>query len=92
MAIKGEQASIVALQAMTFLASDDVLLGEFLTQSGASSDDLGTMLQERWFLASLLGFLLESDVRVIDFCNVYTLKPQDLHRHYYALAGEYVGS
>jgi len=69
MSYSPEQAEIVALQALSWLASDEDLLAVFLGSSGASVDDLRSRAQDAEFLGSILEFLMNDDAWVMRFCD-----------------------
>jgi hypothetical protein len=62
-------AEVVALQALTWLASDPDRMAEFLAATGASGADLALQAREATFLAAVLDHLLSDEKRVIAFCD-----------------------
>lgn len=64
-----ESAETLALQALTWLATQPEELGAFLNASGASISDLAALAGNPGFLGALLDFMLESDARVMAFCD-----------------------
>jgi hypothetical protein len=67
--MKQEQAEIVAIQALGWLAEDRDLLGVFLGASGADINDLKQAASDPAFLGSVLDFILMDDSHVIRFCD-----------------------
>jgi hypothetical protein len=69
MALSPDQAEALALQALTFLLSDEDLLPVFMGSSGASADDLRAGASDPAFLGSVLDFLLMDDAWIMRFCD-----------------------
>lgn len=70
-----DQAELLALRALGFLAGDDELWPMFLSASGASSENMKTAAQNPVFLAGVLDFLTQSDGWVLAFCAAADLPP-----------------
>jgi uncharacterized protein DUF3572 len=69
MAYSTEQAEMLAIQALGWIADQQDLLMAFLSASGSDLADLQTRAGEAEFLGAVLDFLLMDDVRVTGFCN-----------------------
>lgn len=67
--MKPEQAEIVALRALEWLAGDEELLPVFLGATGATEADLRARAQDPAFLISVLDFLTMDDAWVKAFCD-----------------------
>lgn len=67
--MKQDQAEVIALQALGFVAGNDELAPVFLTASGADPHDLATRAQDPFFLASVVDFLLGDEALVLAFCD-----------------------
>ncbi|MBV0911393.1 DUF3572 domain-containing protein [Anianabacter salinae] len=67
--MKPEQAEIVALRALEWLAGEDDLLPVFLGASGASEDDLRARAGDADFLIAVLDFITMDDAWVRSFCD-----------------------
>ena len=63
-----EQAEVIAVQALGWLAGNDDLMPVFLSATGASADDLRTLAGAPDFLISVLDFLAMDDAWIIAFC------------------------
>lgn len=85
--LKNEQAEILAIQALSWLAADDEILGQFLTVSGAAPGDLRARAQEPEFLGFVLDFILRDDETILGFCAVVNTKPETVQRARVALGG-----
>ena len=70
-----EVAGIVAIQALSFLASDPERLGQFLSESGIGPQNLRTSAADPKFLAGVLDFILRDDATVKAFAGVSKLTP-----------------
>ncbi|MCT8159586.1 DUF3572 domain-containing protein [Pseudoruegeria sp. SHC-113] len=82
-----DNAQVLALQALGWLASNDDLLPVFLGASGASLTDVRARAAEPEFLASVLDFLLMDDAWVIGFCADCNLPNEALMQARAALPG-----
>lgn len=71
--MRQETAETVALQALSWLVTNDELLPVFLGSSGASLDDLRNQAENPEFLGSLLDFICMDDAWVVAFCDANTL-------------------
>ncbi|MCR8725452.1 DUF3572 domain-containing protein [Frigidibacter sp. ROC022] len=66
--MRREDAEVVALQVLAWLAGNDELWPVFLGSTGATGD-LRTAAQDPTFLAALLDFLTQDDAWVMAFCD-----------------------
>ena len=64
-----DSAEVLALEALSWLVSNDELLPVFLGSSGASENDLRKSARDPEFLASVLDFLLMDDAWITQFCE-----------------------
>lgn len=64
-----DSAEAIALQALSWLASNDEVFPVFLGATGAAIKDLPAAAQDPDFLASVLDFLVMEDAWVIGFCE-----------------------
>ncbi len=82
-----EQAQIIALQALGWLAGHEELCPVFLGATGGSADDLREQAADPAFQASVLEFLTMDDAWVMAFCDAHDLKYDMPLRARYALPG-----
>ncbi len=68
-----ESAEIIALRALTWLAGEETLFGDFLATTGASASDVAARAAQPDFLASVLDFLLLEDRWIVAFCEASEL-------------------
>ena len=66
--MKDEQAEIIALQALAFLAAEPDRLGAFLATTGIGPDSLRTQTQSPELLAGVLDYLLQEDTLLQACC------------------------
>lgn len=71
-----EVAEFVAIQALSFLASDPERLGLFLTESGIGPQTLRTSAADPKFLAGVLDFIVRDDATVKAFADASQLTPE----------------
>lgn len=82
-----QEAETIALQALAFLAQEDNLLSQFLTNTGLNPQDLKDHFHEPELLAGVLDTILADDSVLITFCNTVSLSPETLVRARRALPG-----
>ena len=80
-----EVAEIVAIQALSFIASDPERLGQFLAESGIGPETLRTSAADPRFLASVLDFVMRDDATVKAFADVSQLHPTNVAAAHQAL-------
>ncbi len=85
--MKHEQAQIIALQALGWLAGNEELCPIFLGASGGSVDDLRERATDPAFQAAVLEFITMDDTWVIAFCDAHDLKYEQPLMARYALPG-----
>jgi uncharacterized protein DUF3572 len=80
-----EVAEIVAVQALSFIASDPERLGLFLAESGIGPETLRTAAAEPRFLSSVLDFVMRDDATVKAFAAASQLHPTNIAAAHQAL-------
>ena len=80
-----EVAEIVAIQALSFIASVPERLGPFLAESGIGPETLRTAAADPRFLASVLDFIMRDDATVKAFASVSQLHPTNIAAAHQAL-------
>ena len=63
-----EEAKIIALKALTFLAADTELMDRFAALSGVAPNDIVERAGDGEMLAGVLDFLLLDEAVLTDFC------------------------
>jgi hypothetical protein len=71
-----EEAEIVALKGLGFLANDPERLGRFLTLSGVAPSDVRAAAADRHFLAGVLNYLLQDESLLLIFTADEDLDPR----------------
>jgi len=74
-----EDAEIVALGALTFLADSPPDLARFVLHSGLDPAQVSQRARERDFLAGVVDFLLGDDELLLRFCESESLEPRTVH-------------
>lgn len=82
-----EQAEVIALQGLAWLAANEELCPVFLGASGASVDDLRERATDPAFQAAILDFITMDDAWVTDFCDTIGIGYDQPLRARYALPG-----
>ncbi len=82
-----EQAEVIALQALAWLAGNDELCPTFLGASGGSVDDLRDRATDPAFLGAVLEFITMDDAWVMAFCDTIDLAYEMPLQARYALPG-----
>jgi hypothetical protein len=82
-----EQAEILALEALAWLAGQPDAIARFLTISGLEASDLRLAVGDSGLQASVLDYLLANESLLLDFCQSASLKPQAVHAARYRLGG-----
>ena len=80
-----EVAEIVAVQALSFIASEPERLGLFLAESGIGPESLRAAAADPRFLASVLDFIMRDDATVKAFASVSQLHPTNIAAAHQAL-------
>lgn len=80
-----EVAEIVAVQALSFIASEPERLGLFLAESGIGPETLRHAAADPRFLASVLDFVMRDDATVKAFASVSQLHPTNIAAAHQAL-------
>lgn len=88
--MKFENAEILALQALGWIAGHEELCPVFLGSTGLDAEEMRGRAGDRVFLASVLEFLTMDDDWVIAFCDQRGLDYKEplLARHVLSGAGE----
>lgn len=74
--ISQEEAEVIALKALGFLASEPDRLGRFLALSGVELSDIRAVAQNPDFLIGLLNHLLQDELLLLTFTAEQELDPR----------------
>lgn len=86
-----DHAETIALEALHFLVSDERELAALNAQTGMGADELRQGATNPEVLGALLDFLLDSEKRVLAFCEAYDREPELPARARLALPGATAG-
>lgn len=73
-----EIAEIVAIRALSFLASEPERLGQFLSESGIGPETLRASAKDPGFLAGVLSFIVRDDATVKAFSDFSELPAETI--------------
>jgi hypothetical protein len=82
-----DQAEIIALQALAFLAEDAQRLGSFLALTGLGPDELRAQAREPHLLAAVLDHLLRDENQLLVFAATCGIAPELIGQAHAALDG-----
>jgi len=82
-----EQAEALAIEALSFLASDAERLGRFLALSGIGAEQIRSAAAEPGFLAGVLEHLSSDEPLLLAFAGHAGVDPADVVRARVALSG-----
>ena len=85
--MRTEQAELTGFKALSHLAASPDEIEGFLRETGVSPSDLGKSADNPELLGAVLAFLLQSDDRLIAFCEAQDCSPEEVQRASYALPG-----
>jgi len=85
--MRHDQAETLAIQALSWLASDEEKLGQFLNVTGAAPGDLRARAVEPEFLGFVLDFIMRDDETILGFCNAASATPESVQRARIELGG-----
>ena len=74
--MSAEEAEVIALKALAFLAADQTRLSRFLALSGVDLDGLRAAASSPEFLVGLLNHLLEDESLLLTFAAEQELDPR----------------
>ncbi|MFC7050852.1 DUF3572 domain-containing protein [Emcibacter nanhaiensis] len=82
-----EQAELIALEALTFIAEDEQAFIAFLRLSGFDRETLTAAAGDPSVLGSVLDFLLQDEKRLLAFCDSRNMPPDRPARARLSLPG-----
>ncbi len=74
--VSSEEAEVIALKALAFLAADPARLSRFLALSGIGPDEVRAVAQSPDFLSGLLNHLLEDESLLLTFTAEQDIDPR----------------
>ena len=85
--MKQEQAETIALQAITYISSQENYLISMMNQCGLTPQDLKNNLSDSSFLSGVLDFLLSNEEILIQFLQEIECEPEFVIRARMAFPG-----
>jgi hypothetical protein len=85
--ITREDAEMLAVQALSFLAEEPERLGIFLSLTGIGPEAVRTAADEPGFLAGVLEHILDNESLLLAFAESAGADPADIARARHALGG-----
>ncbi|VAW05780.1 hypothetical protein MNBD_ALPHA01-666 [hydrothermal vent metagenome] len=82
-----EQAEILGLRALSYLAADEEILMAYLRLSGITPEELRNSAADPAILGSILDYFLHNEKRLIAFCEAQNIAPESLVRARKCLPG-----
>src|SRR5436189_5001643 len=82
-----KSAEALAIQALSFIASEPERLGRFLAATGIGPGDMRAAAREPLFLAGVLDHIAADEKLLLDFAAHAKSKPGDIVRAQNALSG-----
>jgi hypothetical protein len=77
--MSGEEAEVVAVEALAFIAADAKLLGRFLMFTGLRPESIRLSANEPGFLPGVLGFVVGHEPDLLAFASEMAVRPDDVH-------------
>lgn len=83
-----QAAEQIAIQALSFIASDGERLGRFLSATGIGPTEIRAVSHQPGFLAGVLQYLASEEPLAASFVAELRCRPDDIAHAYVALGGE----
>ena len=71
-----QQATLLAIKALGYVAADSERFGKFLAESGFGAEALREAAGDPDLLAGVLDFVLSEDAMVLELCQLLDLPPE----------------
>lgn len=85
--MKENEASIIALQALAFIAEDHEVASKFLAEAGMDTQDIKDRMHEPEVQGGVLDLVLSDDRLILGFCNAHDYTPENIIEARKALPG-----
>lgn len=82
-----EEAEVIAINGLSFLALEPERIGQFLAASGLGPADVRAAADEPEFLASVLEYLLQDESLLLVFAAEHAIEPGLIKPAMYCLRG-----
>ncbi len=74
--VSKDEASVIGLHALSFIAADQDMFGSLLDQAGTDAADIRARAGDPVFIGFVLDFLLQDDAAVIAFAGSQGMPPE----------------
>ena len=71
-----DKAETLALNALQFVLSDEILKGRFIGITGLAPSDLNEAIYNKEFLGGVLDFILGNEIDLLIFCKEFGIDPE----------------
>ncbi|WP_246660358.1 DUF3572 domain-containing protein [Nitratireductor sp. XY-223] len=85
---KEAETQELAVDVLSWIASDGEMMSRFLAISGLSVDNLRAASSEPGFLAGVLGFLMAHEPTLLAYCSARDIDPETVVEAWRELGGE----
>ncbi|MCY6380479.1 DUF3572 domain-containing protein [Hoeflea prorocentri] len=79
---------MLAVDILSWIASDDDMMNRFLAISGLSVENLREAANEPGFLAGVVGFLTAHEPSLLAYCEARGIEPETVASAWRALGGD----
>ena len=90
--LDADQASLIALKALAYIAEDEERLSRFLLLTGVEADYVPSAMESPEFQAAVLEYLLADEPTLLAFCAAVQIEPEAPAAALNILAGSAGGS
>ena len=80
-------AEDTAIAVLVWLAGEPELMGRFLALTGLEASNLREAAREPGFLVGVLGFLMNHEPTLMEFCAASSTRPEEVSRAFHVLGG-----
>jgi hypothetical protein len=84
--ITAENAQMLAVKGLSFIANDAEILNRFMSLTGLSPDELRLAAGEPGFLAGVLSFLMDHEALLLAFAATAGIPPHHIAGAHHALS------
>jgi hypothetical protein len=82
-----DTAKLIAIEAVTYIFSNDELRDRFISLSGLSPSDIKAEIENDDFLQNVLDFFVQFEPDLLDFADHQKTAPEDIIKAWRALGG-----
>ena len=86
-ALDADQASLIALKALAYIAAEEERLSRFLLLTGVEADYVPSAMESPEFQAAVLEYLMADEPTMLAFCSAEQIEPEQPAAALRVLAG-----